>query len=61
MSVLKLQCANKNKAEAYLLYVEHLFLCSNAVDGVHIFKSYRRAIVCSTSIAEIRDASFENC
>jgi len=22
-----------------LLYVEHLFLCSNAVDGVHIFKS----------------------
>ena len=22
-----------------MLYVEHLFLCSNAVDGVHIFKS----------------------
>ena len=22
-----------------MLYVEQLFLCSNAVDGVHIFKS----------------------
>ena len=22
-----------------MLYVEHLFLCSNAVDGMHIFKS----------------------
>ena len=30
---------SKSEAEAYLLYVEHLFLCSNAVDGMHIFKS----------------------
>ncbi|EEV21489.1 hypothetical protein TREVI0001_0691 [Treponema vincentii ATCC 35580] len=29
----------KIKRKAYLLYVEHLFLCSNAVDGMHIFKS----------------------
>ena len=28
----------KIKSKAYLLYVEHLFLCSNAVDGMHIFK-----------------------
>ena len=28
----------KIKRKAYLLYVEHLFLCSNAVDGMHIFK-----------------------
>jgi len=25
-----------------LLYVEHLFLCSNAVDGMHIFKRVGR-------------------
>ena len=33
MSVLKLQGASKNKAETYFLYVEHLFLRSNAVDA----------------------------
>ena len=31
--------AYKEHPQAYLLYVEHLFLCSNAVDGMHIFKS----------------------
>jgi len=33
VSVLKLQGASKNKAETYFLYVEHLFLRSNAVDA----------------------------
>jgi len=35
---VQIQGASKNKAETYLLYVEHLFLRSNAVDGMHIFK-----------------------
>ena len=44
LSVLQIQGANKNKAEPYLLYGEYLFLCSNAVDGMHIFKRTRGCI-----------------
>jgi len=35
---VQIQGASKNKAETYLLYVEHLFVRSNAVDAPYIFK-----------------------
>ena len=35
---VQIQGASKNKAETYLLYVEHLFLRSNAVDAPYICK-----------------------
>ena len=38
----QIQGASKNKAETYLVYVEHLFLCSNAVDASSISKGVKR-------------------
>ena len=35
---VQIQGASKNKAETYLLYVEHLFLRNNAVDAPYICK-----------------------
>ena len=36
--MVQIQGASKNKAETYLVYVEHLFLRSNAVDAPYISK-----------------------